>query len=1048
MTEPLTLFAEPGPRIFAAPSGRAVADAVAEGVLQRLADAGYGPERLLDVEILVSTRRATKALASAFARASGGVALGPRMRALTEAGEGLETAPGIPLAPLPPAVKPLDRLMALTKLTRSMLESAPHLAAPTAAPSLAKDLAALMDEAHASGVDLGALDSLAPENQARHWEDTAQFLDVLRVAWPHYLGVLGVVDPAERRQALVARLEQAWAASPPSGPVIAVGSPTDASATWLIALVARLPQGAAIVPGADPEMPEDVAAALAHGGTPEHPQAAFMQLLDAAGLAPSDVRLWAEEATASAAARRRLLSQAMRPAPVTDAWRDAAPVIAAEATEAVEGVSLLEAPGPREEALAIALALREALETPGRTAALVTPDRTLARRVAGDLARWGVNPDDSSGRPLSLTPPGVFFRLVLDAARPQATLQSLLAMLGHPLCGAGLGRGLHLRLKRRLERDVLRGAPPTKGAAAVAGLIAFAETRDHAPIEPELGLWFARVLALLTPLTALLVEKQPDLEAIARAHAEATEALSAGVFGAQSEAENEPAHTGETAPEADVASEPELELEEDEDAPAASGLPPVYQKVAGEALAAFLQRFVEASASYGAIAPSEYSALLSEAMGSEAVREPFGRHARVAILGPLEARMLSADLVILAGLNEGLWPRVPTPDAWLSRDMRAQAGLPPLEAQVGLSASDFVQAAMAKTAILSRALKSDGSPTTPSRWLLRLETLLKGVAPHTLDVMRERGQVWLDLAARFDVPSSAMAGAARPAPRPPVEARPRDFSVTEVETLIRDPYAIYARKVLRLRPLPPLEEGFDLRDRGELMHELVERFVKEWRELPWNEAVQSYDALADDVLSAVAADPTLHAVWRARAAQIRDWLLTSEAERRSAGAPAALEASGLMTMQTAFGETSLRAKADRIDRLNSGGYALYDYKTGAPPTPRQVDSFAKQMPLQAAILNEVGFEGVEPGVVSHLAFLQLKGGVQGGREAALGESAGDVRALADEAIEGFARLVSAYANPDLSYLSRARPKLLTYDGDYDHLARRGEWTDGEDGGEG
>ena len=1007
------LFPEPGPRVFNAPAGLPFPKAMAEGVLARLRACGADPAALSDVEIIVSTQRAARSLRAAFVEAADGVALGPRLYTLGDIGADLSLP-----CDAPPPIDKMRRLMLLTRLTRALLESAPELGAPAVAAPLAADLAALLESAQAAGVSLNGLEAFEEDRYAAHWSLSRKFLELIREVWPTILEQEGRIDPEDRRRRVVAALAERWADAPPTRPVIVAGSTgsLDTSA-WFISLVAALPQGAVVLPGFDGGMDKRAAAELLAGRAPEHPQSGLFNLCQRLGVAPGDVKPWAEDPRPHAAPRLHWLSQAMRPAPVTDAWRADLDKLRADAEAATANLTLLEADTPREEAAAIALALREALETPDLHAALITPDRTLARRVATELKRWNIEPDDSGGRPLSLTAPGVFFSLTAEAALSWPKPESLLALLKHPLAAAGFERGQHLRATRTLERKVLR-ANRLGGARDIASALAEIDRlqaerakESDSPSDqdgPTLSEWWAQVEKQLAPLIAMGAEETVDLEELVAAHGAAAAALSR------------------------VAGKPAAEL---------------YQKAAGETLQGFLQKVRAAAVGFGPLAPPEYPALIGQLMSGEAVREAFGRHPRIAILGPLEARMQSAELVILAGLNEGVWPQIPQPDAWLSRDMRAQLGLPPLESRVGLSAHDFFQAAMAETVILSRARRSDGSPTVPSRWLLRLTTLLTGVAPETLDAMSTRGAARLALAKRLDLPEERLAPEARarltpaprPTPRPPLEARPRRLSATEVETLIRDPYAVYARRVLGLRALSPLAETPDARDRGDLLHRIVERHVKETPEDESRESSAArFDALAAEILTPIAHWPTLYALWSARAHNLRDWFLDGEARRREEGAAVALEARGLLALDTRLGEVTLSAQADRIDRLFSGGYAIYDYKTGAPPSEKEVAAFAKQLPLEAAILAKAGFEGVEQGRVDKVGYLQLAGGRKGGKE----QSFNEAMALAEAALDGLLKLLASYADPEQPYPARARPKIIKFASDYDHLSRYGEWTDG------
>lgn len=1017
MTGSIRLFDAPGPRVFAAPAGRPFAEALAVGTLARLDALGAQRETLAEIELTVMTSRARRATRTAFARISGGAVLGPRLRGFEELGtEDLDDPADLGAPP----IDPTTRLLTLTRLVRELLIAAPDLGAPAVAPQLAQDLGKLLDDAGAAGATLDGLDALETGRHAAHWEASGRFLQIVRALWPTILDEAGRSEPKARRRKLVEALAKLWAERPPARPMLIAGAPTDDAAEEFFALIARAPQGAVILPGLDRTLDAAALATLRAGGSADHPQDAAIRFLARLDLTPAEIPLWTDAAAypepPEARARQRLLSQSLRPAPVTDAWRDALPELSRDAAAATAGLTLLEAANPREEALAAAVALREALETPGRTAALVTPDRTLARRVTAELKRWGVEPDESGGRPLTLTPPGVFFNAVFTAAFETSKPSALLECLKHPLATIGYSRGVTARAARTLELVAYRQGRALADWADSAALIEADEAARAAPAEiaeettpgadaedPPLSIWFAEATARLAPLMALCQSEEADLAALLGAHVAAARALATD----------------------------------------ADGVCPLFDRAAGQTLRESLDRLAEATADFGPIAPAEYPALLGALLSGETVREAYGRHARVLILGTPEARMQSADLVILAGLNEGVWPRIPQPDAWLSRDMRALLGLPPLEAQVGLAAHDFFQLAAAPEAILSRARKSDGAPTVPSRWILRLTTLLEGADPAALAAMRARGDRLTALAGLVDAPAAPVRPAPRPEPKPPLDARPTHFSATEVETLIRDPYAIYAKKVLRLRELPPLEASLDARDLGESLHKIAERFVRVGRDADfadWTaEAGGLWDRISTEELAAYAGEPTLHALWSARAAAIRDGFLAGEAARRASGRAVALEARGSTLFPTRLGEGALTAFADRIDLLDGGGFAIYDYKTGQPPTAKQQGAFAKQLALEAAIQARDGFEGTAPGRPVKLAYIRLSNGAELPAE-------GDAALLAEAAIDGLIKLIDAYADPEIGYRARLRPAWIAYDGPYDHLARRDEWDGQEDQG--
>ena len=954
------LFSTPGPRLFAVPPGADFAMELARGLRARLADAP--PEALARVELTLNTRRAARAVTAAFEDQGGAAIFLPRIRTFDDLADD-------PLAEAAPAVDPVRRMLTLTRLVAAFLERRPDLGPPAAAPALALALGRLMDEAAREGVALEALDAAAPPEHARHWETTLEFLRIVREVWPAILAEQegGALEAEARRRLAAERQARAWAEAPPAHPVIAAGSTGSRAPTAMILrAVAQAPQGAVVLPGFDPALAAEVWAAIGD----EHPWAGFRRLLDGLGAAPGDVAWWTD-GDAAHAPRRRLIAQALRPAPVTDDWRAALPGLRAEAAAATGGLTLLEAPDARREAAAIALALREAVETPGRRAALITPDRGLARRVSAALARWGIEPDDSGGRPLPLTPPGVFLRLVADAAFAPFEAVALLALLKHPLCAAGPGRGAHLRAVRRYEIAVLRRRPDLASLAACAQAAA-----ADAAFAPLAGA-FARLMALqAAPL---------ELAAMAAAHLDCAWALAGDAL---------------------------------------------WDKAAGVAARAAAQGFSVAAAVYGPCEARAYPPLFAAALGGEAREEAFRPDPRVAIWGPLEARMQTADLVILGGLNEGVWPGPPAPDPWLSRPMRARVGLPAPERAMGLGAHDVLSAACGRAVILSRALRSGGAPTTRSRWLERLVTLTRGVDAGALAAMTARGARLLALVDPLERPAASAPPEPRPAPQPPVALRPDALSVTQVETLIRDPYAIYAQKVLRLKRLDPVGRAPDARDRGMILHDVMARFAG-------GDAGDLAAALADAaaLLDDAPLPPALRRLWRARLDRLAPTLLREEARRRALGAPrvevkGALAASGF----------TLTARADRIDLRAGGRAALYDYKTGAIPSDPQIQAFAKQLPLEAAIAQAGGYEGLGAVAVVEMAHVSLGGGKGAGAAKPVKD---DPAALAAEAWAGLLRLMAAYARPDTGYPARARPKHIAYASDYDHLARYGEWEDGD-----
>ena len=982
----------PAPRVYALPPGLPFARNFAAGFHDRFA----APETVGRTTVYVNTRRALRAIEDALAEQAPGPGLLPRLALMTELFAD-------PLAvDLHPALPPLRRHLRLIRLVEHYLATARARGEPVgparAAPDLAEELALLIDRFCDEGLSADCLDGLlsgpelgGPErvgaaladDAAAHWQRTLGFVDVVRRNWPAICAETegGAPDPRQRQRAAVAAVAARWRADPPADPVIVAGSTGSVGSTReLMAAVAALPRGAIVLPGFDPE----VEPAIWDAAGPEHPAGIFRPLLGRLDIAPRSVRPWHQ---AEASPRRALFTQALRPAPVTDHWRDKAPDLLKGIDEATAGLSLIEAESPRHEAEAIAVAIREALETPGITVGLVSPDAGLARRVAATLGRFRIVPDDTLGQPLALAPPAVLLRLVTDVAAGRADAVRFAALLQHPLVRPGTDRAAHLRHARDYEREVLRGVA-LRGAAGRLPAWVKASAEGAA--------WQAAVEAALAPLAEWIGADAP-LAAVVGALRAAVEALT------------------------DPGSGPEI-----------------WAGDAGEELRAFLAELERHADAFGDGPVADFPALLLGLMRGRQLRpSPARPHPRVAIWGPREARVQGADLMILAGLNDGVWPAAADPGPWLSRPMHAAIGLAAPEHVVGLAAHDFLQGACQPRVLLTRARKVEGVPTVASRWLIRLETLVEGIgAGGAMKAMRDRGARHLELARRLGRPEAPVPAAERPAPAPPAEARPRRLSVTDVERLVRDAYSIYAKHVLRLKPLEPLGRPADARERGNIVHRIMERFTA--RTLPWPGAEAARAILAeaaDEVLADAVPWPDLRRAWAARIGRFADWFVETEGKRRADGQPLACEARGRMLLDLPGGPFEITARADRIDRHRDGRGAIYDYKTGQPPTKDAVNAgFHQQIHLQAAMLARGGFEGLPAMETACGAYIGLTGSGDGGRLTEVETTPGRIAAhMAD-----LEKLLSAY-DAGARYLALGRVESVRTRGDYDHLARRAEW---------
>jgi ATP-dependent helicase/nuclease subunit B len=955
--------------VFTIPPHRAFADALAAGLIDLHGGEETGLARGL---VLVPNNRAARAIQDAFVRRAGGGLLLPRLVPVGDPelderiGGALEALDGA--APIPPAIAPLERLMLLARLVQRHRD-----VGAGEALRLAADLARALDQLRVEEVALDRVarfgEALSPDLSA-HWQTSLDQLRLILVEWPNMLRERGRIDLAERRGRLLDALAARWSETPPAGFVCAAGITTAAPAvTRLLRVIARLPRGTVVLPALDLALPQDEwdalgphapdAAGVRRPAIETHPQFHLKLLLDRMGVARGEVERWRRGGGPSApAARGRAIAHAMAPPAFTGKWRELKP-----AERRLTGVRALELADPAEEAQAIALALREALETPGRTAALVTPDRALARRVSAHLARWGIAADDSAGRPLSQTPPGTLLLALAAAGAARFAPVPLLALLKHPLVMAGERRAAWLDGARSLDL-ALRGPRPAAGLDGISG---------H--VDGAAAAWWREAAPLLAPLETAF--DAPGFAAIVAALREAAAALCGDALWA--------------GPAGRAASALWAELEE------------------------------SAAAGPEKVAAAELPDLIERLMADVAVRPPYGQHPRIAIWGLIEARLQRADLMILGGLNEGVWPALPAPDPWLAPRLRTELGLPSLERRIGLAAHDFAAALGAPRVLVTRARRDARSPAVASRFWLRLEAMTGGVT---------RAPLLGTWTRAIDRPGSPRP-AGRPAPAP--RERPDRISVTEVDRLKADPYAFYARRVLGLAALDAVDADPTAAWRGSAVHAVLEAWMKEDDCDP-----AKLRARAEALLADAGVHPLMRALWQPRLMEAIDFIADRVAADRAEGRrPLAAEVKG----EIEIAGVKLRGIADRIDRLADGGLAIVDYKTGQAPSAKAVAAgFALQLGLIGLIAERGGFAGVE-GAAACFEYWSLarKAGKLGYVASPAGGRGGiDPAGFTALAAANFAEAAARWLTGTEPFTARLNPEYAPY-GDYDQLMRLDEW---------
>lgn len=1009
-----------GPRVFTMPPDADFQAALVEGVLAAV-EREHNPFALHDVIILAPTRRSVRSLSESFLAFSGGkpAMLLPRIIPIgdVDADEPPFLA-GDPALSIPPAIAPARRMFALMQLVQAKAKALGQDLPMSSALAEARAIAGFLDSAaHERVTDFAparAEFSQYLDNAPEHVQRVARFLGIIGEAWPAYLAENGVLDPAERSARMLEALTAAWEQNPPTGIVIAAGSTGSQPATAnLLKLVAGLEQGAVLLPGLDQQLPEESWREVLQ--SPQHPQYGMARLLNAWKMDREQVQQWPKARHSRAGiVRREVINEALKPAETTHDWVDRLKGISGKyetdpvglLQEAFTGLSLIEAETEEEEAQVLALAIRHQLQDAQANAALITPDRALARRVRAQLQRFGVHVDDSAGLPLLEDRVGTFLSLVWRWQSDPGEPRALLALLHHDLCAAGMVRDDLRDLARILDRDALRGV------------------RHHDGLD-ELASKLPADIAKRTALQSLLL----------RLHDLANPAM---------ESRNVPAWASLHAALAEALARTDT----------VSGAARLWQGRSGEAAANLFRSLMDDGDLSGDMDADGYWAVYEFFASQIAVRQADPKGGRVRILGPLEARLQTADLILLGGLNEESWPAPAQSDPFLPRSLMTRLGLPDPERRIGLSAHDFAMNACKPHVILTRSKRRDGAPSVASRWLWRLQTLARAARRDDPESFWQAEPDYLSLARQLNAAGPANP-ATEPKPCPPVGRRPTGLYVTRIEKLIRNPYAIYGQKILNLHKLDPVGKAADALERGNALHAALEQWKAVQMQTGEPGSAQTlYDLMCNELRKAGFPQAQM-AVEQIRARQAADRIVAYEEELALQGVePVLLEEKGHWSFDLPDGmQITISARVDRVDRGIPGFY-VRDYKTGTSPGKKEVGAgFAPQLPLTALILSKGGFAGVKADGVEVAGLTYLRTGTMGDAldvlELGTGQQKLDIADVVAKSEERVRKLFADFADPATPYLCQPRAKFKDSYSDYDQLARRAEWDsqiEGEGGG--
>lgn len=930
------------------------------------------PEELAKVLFLLPTRRACQNLTEAFVRRNGlQPTILPQILPVVDTDEdeiflrGSETL-------LSEVNAEIDRTERVLIFTRLIMQKPDELGLEklslAQAYALAQNLADLMDLAYAENLDFSRLQEIVPEEYAAHWQENLKLLAIITEYWPQILRERHAVDAMQRRNQLLEAECRFWQKNPPEQKIVVAGTTAAfPQLKELVKTVLELPDGEVYLYGLDYSLDDNSWLEIEEN----HPQFELKELLDYLQISRDSVAHSEDVFTG----RERLVSEVMRPASSSAEWRQLAQHPLDK--KAFSGLKLINCDDVRQEAKAIALIIRKTLETPEKTAALITADRSLARRVVAELKKWNITADDSAGQPLNLTPVGIYLRLILNVISEKFSQVSLLALLKHPFTACGMSRSVFNQKVRRLELNWRRSK------------------RENDKEDAESADFCRMVLQKLEPLRKLYFLPDADIAELFRTHVETAERLA--------------------------------------DTDTKSGEKIIWKNEAGSAAAGLVSSFLEKCSVLEQVKPSDYGSFFEALLSGQNVRLRYGMHPRVKILGTIEARLSQFDTTIIGEVNEGVFPKQPEADLWMSRPMRHDFGFPLPERNIGVQAADFAHLLNAPEVYLVRALKVEKKPMNKSRWWLRLETVLAA----NFGGKSENYAFLYDTGYAFWAKNLERAGQVKPltapSPCPDVTKRPRELSATNIEYLLRNPYVIFAKYILRLYPLQEPDREFSALDYGNIVHGALQKFNQLYSEEYPADAEQRLLEIGRAEFEKANISAEVRAFWLPRFEKTVKWLTSLEKSYRENVKKVLPEITGEMTFSAPAGDFKITAKADRLDVNRDGTCTVIDYKTGMARSKKEV-MFCKapQLPAEGLIAANGGFGGKKM-PVSSLRYWQL----DGTETTVCDEECEQALENTERTLRSF---ISAYDMKEQPYYVNPNPSKGAGLGDYDHLSRFLEWS--------
>ena len=961
---------------------------------------------LSDITIFLPTKKSRLELADIFNKKLNGALL-PDIKTFGDEKE--EESVFLPpnnlapfdLEPLPKAISTIRRSLILSKLTQGYLKEKPLSSSQVFA--LSSSLSSLIDDCHIEDVKIENLKNITPDNLSENWQENLEFLKIAFDVLPHILKEENLIDIALLQKIKLQRQAENLENIYKNKPIIAAGSTGSVLATAkLLKAITKLKRGVVVFPSLDISLSNETLKTLSDKKTNphSHPQYVLVETLKNLGAKLGDVK---ELAPKKNTTRTNIIRSSLALMNESANWANIRKKYQDDIKTAFKDISFIGADNDELQARAIAFATYDFL-IKNKSVGIISPNRNLARRISVELKRFNIEVDDSAGTPLFHTPIMRFARQVITLVKGNFSSLDLVALLQNKFTHFALSRAEINKRAQWLEYALLRGQNPKEG---IDGLrIALKQNLNnenpYAPLKlsekqgEELSDLFDRLEITLNPLIVLFSNKKIKI------------AQFANVF------------------ERVI-----LDIVKDENDDL-------------KILQNWLQNLSKEDENINLeVDVFDIESSLQSLMANISSHAKTAFNAPVNIWGQLEARLQNKDLMILAGLNETIWPKIADPGVWLSRNMAVELGLEPKEKRIGQAAHDFEMALGNENVIISYAKRKGVDPIQPSRFLQRLSAF---IGDEISQECQKKGDIWLEKALNIDFCEN-VTPALRPSPNPKKALRPKSLSVTEIETLMRSPYDIYAKYILNLKPLDPLGMKPDARNRGNIIHAIFEQFIKEKIDINSKEAFEDIMKIAKENFASLN-NPSQEILHFKRFENIAREFIKFEKIRDKEIKKRNAEVKGNWKLNGADPIFTLRGKADRIDILNNGELEILDFKTGSIPDAKDMRGFfAPQMLLEAAMAREGAFKNIIPAKIASLKYIKLSFSPKSFEITDYKfEKNTNLDLAVDKIIERLSRHVHEYLLNDKTPMSaRIFPNLnQKFIGNYEHLSRTGEWSLADD----